>query len=135
MLIVVCAWWQPVPGMAWTVDGPAAWLLRAATLLGLWLTLRSAAMIDIWELAGVRQAGGVPGQLPDRTQHVAEFRAVGPYSWVRHPIYLGWFLIVFSATTMTMTRLVFAVVSSAYVLVAIPLEEATLRKTTVGAYE
>jgi protein-S-isoprenylcysteine O-methyltransferase Ste14 len=117
------------------VDGPAAWLLRAATLLGLWLTLRSAAMIDIWELAGVRQAGGVPGQLPDRTQHVAEFRAVGPYSWVRHPIYLGWFLIVFSATTMTVTRLVFAVVSSAYVLVAIPLEEATLRKTTVGAYE
>lgn len=135
MLIVVCAWWQPVPGLAWAVDGPAAWLLRGATVLGLWLTLRSAAMIDVWELAGVRQAGGVPGRLPERKEPVPEFRAIGPYGWVRHPIYLGWFLIVFSAPTMTMTRLVFAVVSSAYVLAAIPLEEATLRKTTNGAYE
>ena len=54
---------------------------------------------------------------------------------MRHPIYSGWFLIVFSVTPMTMTRLVFAVVSCAYVLLAIPLEERTLRNSSEGAYD
>jgi protein-S-isoprenylcysteine O-methyltransferase Ste14 len=56
-----------------------------------------------------------------------EFKTVGPYGWVRHPIYLGWMSIVFSVGTMTMTRFVFAAVSTAYLLVAIPFEERTIR--------
>jgi protein-S-isoprenylcysteine O-methyltransferase Ste14 len=54
---------------------------------------------------------------------------------VRHPIYLGWFLIVFPVPLMTMTRLLFAVVSSVYILIAIPFEERSLRRTSGGAYE
>jgi protein-S-isoprenylcysteine O-methyltransferase Ste14 len=42
---------------------------------------------------------------------------------------------VFCASTMTMTRLVFAVTSSAYLLVAIPLEERSLRQSSRGAYD
>ena len=56
MLILVCALWRPIPGVAWEVSGPGAWALRAATMAGLLLTLRSAVMIDVWELAGVRPA-------------------------------------------------------------------------------
>ena len=127
MLVLVCAFWRPLPGIAWEVTGAGVWVLRAALAAGIWLTLRSAAMIDIWDLAGVRTRS------PEGRG--TAFRADGPYGWVRHPIYSGWFLIVFSATPMTMTRLVFAVVSCAYVLVAIPLEERSLRTTAGGAYE
>ena len=153
MLIVVCALWRPLPGVAWDV-GPAgtAILWCSGWLGGIWLTLRSVAIIDVWELAGVRQVSTLkrrspaPGPAPADAQRPAdeggyrdtrpqEFRVEGPYAWVRHPIYLGWFLIVFSVTPMTMTRLMFAVVSSAYVLLAIPLEERTLRRTSGGAYE
>lgn len=115
MLIGTCYWWQPVPGVAWHIPRPWSWATLAVQLAGIWLTLRSAAVIDGLELAGVRQG------------HAAEFKTVGPYGWVRHPIYLGWMLVVFALGTMTMTRLVFAVVSSVYLLVAIPLEERTLR--------
>jgi protein-S-isoprenylcysteine O-methyltransferase Ste14 len=45
---------------------------------------------------------------------------------VRHPIYLGWILLVFGAPLMTMSRLVMAVVSSAYLVMAIPWEERSL---------
>jgi protein-S-isoprenylcysteine O-methyltransferase Ste14 len=152
MLILVCALWRPIPGVAWEVSGPGAWALRAATMAGLLLTLRSAVMIDVWELAGVRPAR-VPAprpsstpdpglQTPDTGAEHREwgvrkwgFRTDGPYGWVRHPIYSGWILIVFGVTPMTMTRLVFAVVSCAYVLFAIPLEERMLRATSGGAYE
>lgn len=121
LFIAVCTLWVPLPGTWWTVSGPAAWLLRAAQIFGLVLTLRGAAVIDVWELAGVR---GVTANAPRPT-----FSTAWPYGWVRHPIYLGWFLLVWPVSVMTTTRLVFAAISSAYLLIAIPLEEGTLRRT------
>ena len=49
---------------------------------------------------------------------------------MRHPIYAGWLLITFAVPLMTMTRFVFAVVAGVYLIVAIPLEERTLRRTS-----
>ncbi len=115
LFIIVCASWRPVPGVAWQVDGPGAWALRLVQAAGIVLTLRSAAVLDIRELAGLRASQG------------GEFKTTGPYGWVRHPIYAGWFLLVLGVPTMTMTRLTFAAVSCAYLLVAIPLEERSMR--------
>ena len=125
LFIAVCALWQPVPGVAWRVDGGLAWALRAVQAAGVWLTLHSAVALDIRELAGLRAARRGP----------IEFKTSGPYGWVRHPIYTGWFLMVLAASPMTMTRLVFAVVSCAYLIVAIPLEERSMINAAAGAYE
>jgi hypothetical protein len=138
LFIAVCAWWQPIAGAAWRVDQPVlAWTLRAAQLVGVWLAIRSAMAIDLLDLSGVRQVGralsGSPGA-PDKTPP-AEFRAAGPYGWVRHPIYLGWFLMVFGVPHMTTTQCVFAVTSSVYLLIAIPFEERSLRHSSSGAYD
>jgi hypothetical protein len=141
LFLAVMFFWQPVPGIAWEVDGVARWALWAVQAVGVWLTLRSAAILDIRELAGIQQAGGAggaSGKEPTRLTRPTrptEFRTVGPYGWVRHPIYTGWFLLVFAASPMTMTRLVFAVVSCAYLVIAIPFEERSMRASTPGAYE
>lgn len=143
LLIVVCALWQPVAGVVWQVPAAVAWLPPLVQLAGVWLTLRSAAAIDIWSLAGVRaapDASGTPSSAgrgqgaPDANGDTQEFKTDGPYGWVRHPIYLGWFLLVFSVGTMTMTRFVFAVTSAVYILIAMPFEEGTLRRTAPEAY-
>jgi protein-S-isoprenylcysteine O-methyltransferase Ste14 len=126
MFIAVCALWRPVPGVAWRADAPVLWVLRAVQAAGVLLTLRSAVVLDIRELAGLKPVA--------RTEDV-EFRTTGPYGWVRHPIYTGWFLMVFAATPMTMTRLAFAVVSCAYLIVAIPFEERSMLHAAGGAYE
>jgi len=124
MFIVVCALWRPVPGVAWSVDGPLLWALRALLAAGIVLTLRSAVVLDIRDLAGLRAARGA-----------IEFKTSGPYGWVRHPIYSGWFLMVFAVSPMTMTRLVFAVVSCAYLIIAIPFEERSMRAVAFDRYE
>ncbi len=129
LFILVCAHWRPVAGLFWQVDGAPRAVLWALQVFGVWLTLRSAAIIDVWQLAGLGGAG------PAGDAAGSEFKAIGPYAWVRHPIYSGWFLLVFATSPMTGTRLLFAVVSSAYLLLAIPLEERSLRDTTDGAYE
>jgi methanethiol S-methyltransferase len=126
-LLAVCLRWRPLPGVAWAAAGPfmaVALLVQAA---GVALTLHSASRIDIWELSGVRQVVGRRGP-------AAPLEVEGPYRWVRHPIYLGWVLIVFAVPTMTVGRLVFAVVSTVYLAIAVPFEERSLTAEFGPAY-
>lgn len=117
LFLAVCWLWKPLPGMMWDAEGAWVWLLLLVQGVGVWLTIRAAGMISVFELAGVRQANH---------QRPVEFKATGPFGLVRHPIYLGWMLLVFASTPMTASKLLFAVVSSAYLLAAIPWEEASL---------
>ena len=119
LFVAVCALWQPVAGVAWEVQGPWRWVLAAGQAAGVWITLRSASMIDVLELSGVRQLAPI--------RQTVELTASGPYGWVRHPIYSGWLLVVFCVPVMTMTRLVFAATSAAYLLLAMPFEERSMR--------
>jgi methanethiol S-methyltransferase len=129
LFIGVCALWRPIAGVVWSVTGLAAIALVALQFAGVLLAFAGAAAIDVLDLAGVRPLAANR----DRTATV-EFKTKGPYGWVRHPIYAGWFLIVFAVPTMTMTRFVFAVISCVYVLIAIPFEERSLLASAGDAY-
>jgi protein-S-isoprenylcysteine O-methyltransferase Ste14 len=61
--------------------------------------------------------------------------ARGTYRVVRHPIYLGWVLLVWAASDMTTGRLVFAAISSAYLVIAVPFEERSLRRRFGPSYD
>lgn len=117
LFLIVCWLWQPLPGVVWEVRPPASFALILVQLLGVVLTLRAARLVGVWDLAGVKQ--------PDHTRPV-EFTTTGPFGLVRHPIYLGWVVIVFATPVMTTSRLLFAVISTAYLVAAIPLEERSL---------
>lgn len=150
LFLAVCAWWRPVDGIVWRADGVVMWVLRVVQAGGVWLTLRSAVVLDIRELAGLWRPEGLGLPSPHETaeaggpqasgepaatggaQAETDFKTTGPYGWVRHPIYLGWFLFVWGASPMTMTRMTFAVVSCTYLLIAIPLEERTMRASSSG---
>ena len=90
----------------------------------------AVAILDVWELAGTRPPRHAPGEHGG----TAVFTRSGPYGWVRHPIYSGWFLVVFSVPAMTATQLVFAVASSAYLVVGMVFEERSLVSAAPEAY-
>lgn len=127
LLIAVCVWWQPLGAELYRASGITAVLLVGVQVTGVWLIARSVRAIDALELAGIR-AHARPGT-PDGLQ------TGGPYGLVRHPLYLGWIVAVFAHPHMTGDRLVFAAISTIYLLAAVPLEERSLGATFGRAYD
>lgn len=132
LFIGVCSAWVLVPGVAYRILSPWSWLGYAAQVAGLLLTIQGSRGLDVLDLAGVRQI--LKARAAAKAGHVP-LLTTGVFRVVRHPIYLGWALFVFGAPDMTATRLVFAVVSTAYVAIAIPLEERGLVREFGRGYE
>lgn len=125
LLILVCALWRPIGGDLFQVAGPHKVVPLTVQLAGLSLIVLSVRAIDALELAGIgRRGAGVIDRL----------HTTGPYRLVRHPLYLGWMLIVFGAAHMTGDRLAFAVITSLYLLIAMRWEERSLERTFGDAY-
>ena len=128
LFIALCVVWQPVPGIAWHIEGAGAVVFRLVQLGGVFFTLVAVRHLDVLDLAGVRSAMQLPSSRPMKLDDH------GPYGLVRHPIYLGWILMVWPAPLMNGTRLAFAAISTIYLIVAIPFEERDLRRTFGEAY-
>ena len=124
LLLLVCALWQPIGGEVYHVTGWRAWVHAAVQLSGLWLIAGSVRAIDALELAGIRQVS--PSEA---------LQTVGPYRFVRHPLYTGWMLAVFGAAYLTADRLAFAVFTTTYLVIAIPWEERGLIEAFGEEYE
>lgn len=123
LFIGLCAWWQPIAGYAWRLEGGWSWAGRGAQVLGLVCSAIGARALNAFELAGIRQVRTAHGT--SRPIDTA-ITTAGLYGWVRHPIYMGWVFMVLGTPDMTWGRFVFAAVSIAYLVVAIPWEERSL---------
>src|SRR5262245_6114766 len=126
LLIAVCVLWQPVGGEVYEHSGIIAIGHGLVQLAGVWLIVRSVRAIDPLELAGIRRR--------DERARDNGLQMGGVYGLVRHPIYLGWTLVVFGAAHMTGDRFAFAIISTAYLAVAIPWEERSLVKSFGADY-
>jgi protein-S-isoprenylcysteine O-methyltransferase Ste14 len=129
LFIGAMAAWQRVPGVVWRVGSPVSLLLIGVQIAGVVLTLVAARELDVFALAGVRQAIG------RETDRPAVLVRTGTYGFVRHPVYFAWLLMVWPSPLFTGSRALFAVVSTAYLVLAVPIEERTLRRTFGPAYD
>jgi methanethiol S-methyltransferase len=123
-LVALFAFWQPMGGMIWNVSSPGgAYTLYGLYAAGWLLLLYCTFLIDHFDLFGLRQ---VWLRALGRAYTPPEFRTPWLYRQVRHPLYVGWLMIFWATPTMTVAHLVFAVMTTAYILVAIQLEERDL---------
>ena len=134
LFLAVCAQWQPVPGVIYELTGPwrfLGWTVQAAGIL---LTIRASAALDVLDLAGVR-AVAHPANVPGPERSTPPLNTRGLYAFVRHPLYFAWTLFVFGAPAMTDTRAAFAIISTVYLMIAIPWEERGLVAAFGQQYE
>lgn len=123
-LIVLFRLWQPMGGVVWNIEQPAfRGVLYALFGMGFLLVLISTFLINHFDLFGLRQV-----YLYLRGKEYTQLRFGTPilYRHVRHPLYLGWLFAFWATPTMTIAHLVFALATTAYIFIAIQLEEKDL---------
>ncbi len=127
LVLILLFWgWHPMKDVVWNVDSELGrrflWALFATGWL---MVLLSTFLINHFDLFGLRQV-----LLNLRGQPYTElpFRVVFFYRLVRHPLYLGFLIAFWSTPTMSVGHLVFSIATTAYILIAIQLEERDLVK-------
>ena len=116
--------WRPLGGVVWQVDaaiGKTA--LYAGYAFGWLLVLITTFVINHFDLFGLRQ---VWRHFMGQPEQPVPFVTPLLYRIVRHPLYVGWLFAFWCAPVVTMTHLFFAAMTTAYILIAIQLEEADL---------
>ncbi|MES2136505.1 MAG: isoprenylcysteine carboxylmethyltransferase family protein [Pseudomonadota bacterium] len=124
VLMILFLFWRPIDMIIWNVASPALYDILWLGFWAGWLTvLLSTFLINHFELFGLQQAWY---HLRGREAALPTFRQPFFYKWVRHPLYLGFFLAFWSAPEMTAGHLLLAVGLSIYMLIAIRYEETDL---------
>lgn len=116
--------WQPLTGEVYTVAGEVGRsLMGGLFVVGLATVLYATFLIDHFDLFGLRQV-----VLHFRGVDYSEKHFTTPslYRHIRHPLYVGWFITFWATPDMTVGHLLFASMSTAYILVAIVFEERDL---------
>jgi protein-S-isoprenylcysteine O-methyltransferase Ste14 len=134
VVLALLLWqWRPLPAQVWSVEGTWA----RATLWGLygfgWLmVVGSTFLIDHFDLFGLRQ---VVARARGRPQEPLGFRQPLLYRLVRHPIMMGFVIAFWAAPDMSAGRMLFAVLATGYIVVAVRFEERGLLAAHGEAYE
>jgi protein-S-isoprenylcysteine O-methyltransferase Ste14 len=127
VLALVMWQWRPIPTpVLWVADATWSIALGWAVMgVGVAILLLATFLINHFELFGLQQ-----GWLTLRGQALRTPAFVTPllYRIVRHPLYVGWFLIFWGAPTMSAGHFLFSVGMSLYILIAIRFEERDLVK-------
>jgi protein-S-isoprenylcysteine O-methyltransferase Ste14 len=133
LALILLFWlWQPIGGVVWNIEQPVLRaILYSLFAIGFLLVLISTFLINHFDLFGLRQV-----YLYLRGKEYTQLRFGTPilYRHVRHPLYLGWLFAFWATPTMTIAHLVFAIATTAYIFMAIQLEEKDLVDTYGDEY-
>ena len=131
-MIALFVLWQPMGGAIWQLTNQAAVMVVYSVFFAGWATVFIATcLINHFDLFGLRQ---VWLEFRGKPYTSLKFTMPGPYKLVRHPLYVGWLMVFWAAPTMTAGHLLFAIGTTAYILLAIQLEERDLTDAHGVAY-
>lgn len=125
LLLLLLFWqWRPMLGVVWSFENTAGYfVLQALFWVGWLIVLLSTFLINHFDLFGLRR---VYLRLRGKEYTGLGFKTPFLYKVVRHPIMLGFIIAFWATPRMTIGHLAFAIATTAYILIALQLEERDL---------
>ena len=125
LTLILLFWqWRSIDGYLWNVqDALGRTMLYGLYGIGILLVFVSTVLLNHFELFGMRQAWLY---LKGKPYTHLPFKLPSLYRHVRHPLYVGWITVFWATPAMSYGHLLFAFVATAYILVAVRLEERDL---------
>lgn len=124
VLALLCWQWRPMIATVWSIDDPViASAIVWFSFFGWLIVLLSTFLINHFELFGLHQ---VFSNLTGGAMPAPRLRTPLLYKFVRHPLYLGFIIAFWATPTMTLGHLLFAALTTTYIMVGILLEERDL---------
>ena len=119
--VVLC--WQPATTVIVEIDGPWRWLLRGVAL--------SCVAGLLWGVLAFRDFDPfgrqpISAAFAGRPNPPPSFVVRGPYRWVRHPLYFFTLVLLWAMPDLSLDRLLFNVLWSAWIVFGATLEERDL---------
>jgi len=125
LCLLLLVWqWQPMGGFVWRIENATGKAILTGLFVTGWLIVfLSTLMINHFDLFGLRQ---VWFYFTGRKYEPLRFRVPFFYKYMRHPLYFGWLIAFWATPVMSAAHLLFAVLTTGYIFVAIVFEEKDL---------
>lgn len=131
-LAIVVLLWQPSDYRVLVLEGLSRRVAQACSILAIAFFVWGIHALRGFDPLGV---GPIRAYLRGRNAPSSPFVVLGPYRWVRHPLYFAILVLIWSNPDLTADRLLFNILWSAWICVGARLEEADLVRDFGGAYE
>ena len=131
-LLIVVVFWQKSDYLLVSPQGILRWLLRLVYFLsfvGFFWGVKALGPFDAFGITSIKRH--LRGKKPPPTM---PFVIRGPYRWVRHPLYFFCLLLIWSCPDLTVDRLFFNILWTAWIFVGAKLEERDLVADIGDAY-
>ena len=123
-MVAIFWFWEPMGGVIWSTESE---FIKNSVLtfymFGWALVVIATFLIDHFHFFGLKQ---IWCELKRQKLPPAKFVMPSLYKRVRHPLYVGWLIVFWATPIMTVSHLVFALMCTAYILVAVQFEEKDL---------
>ncbi|NND50975.1 MAG: isoprenylcysteine carboxylmethyltransferase family protein [Flavobacteriaceae bacterium] len=134
LILFLIFWkWQPMTAKVWNIEGETyVLIINIIFWIGWVIVLLSTFMINHFHLFGLDQ---VYNKLKGKPPTGLKFKEHFFYKFVRHPIMTGFIIAFWATPEMTQGHLLFAAVTTLYILISVKyLEERDLRNELGEAY-
>ena len=131
LALILMYWkWVPIKSVIWQVENETIILIiNGVFVLGWLIVLLSTFMINHFHLFGLKQ---ISDNLQNKEISGLKFRKIYLYKFVRHPIMLGFIIAFWATPLMTAGHLLFSIVTTLYIFIAVKYLEEKDLKDAIG---
>lgn len=131
-IVALIALWRPLPGVVWEVGAETArallWTLHGLGWMVAVAGFHAAGATHLFGLAQARASAA------GRAYLEPSLVTSGLYAWIRHPLYAGTLLALWTVPTMSNGRLLLAATLTAYIAIGARFEEQDLARRHGDGY-